>query len=178
MPHPHRPRNHERRQHSERFNQYKVQVPKLAFPIFDSKNPRIWKDKCENYFEILNTPDFMKLVITSMHMDGNSTRWLQVYKLKNGLGSWEQFIKVVEEKFGANEYRTALGELMELKQTASVEEYISAFEMQYQLTMLNTGLGDMFFLRTFVKGLVPKLRTTLQSLVPKTLERALLVAKI
>lgn len=40
----------------------------------------------------------MKQVIAFMHMDGNSARWLQVYKLKYGLGSWEQFIKAVEEK--------------------------------------------------------------------------------
>jgi hypothetical protein len=85
-----------------------MHIPKLAFPVFDGKNPRIWKDKCENYFQIMNTTDAMKLVIASMHMEGNSARWLQVYKLKNGLGSWEQFIQAVELKFGANEYRSHL----------------------------------------------------------------------
>lgn len=85
----------------------------------------------------------------------------------------------MEEKFGANEYRTTLGELMELKQTASVEEYISTFEdLQYQLTMLNTGLGEMFFVTTFVNGLSADIRTIVQSLVPKTVERAMLLARI
>jgi hypothetical protein len=89
------------------------------------------------------------------------------------------FIKVVEIKFGANEYIFALQELMELKQTATVEEYIATFEgLQYQLTMLNTGVGDMFFLTTFVNGLAPDLRTIVQSLVPETTERAIILAKI
>jgi hypothetical protein len=81
----------------------------------------------------METPPYMKPLIASMHMDGNLAKWLQVYKLKNGLGSWEQFIQAVEAKFGANAYKTALGELMELEQTNTVDEYISTFEDLEQL---------------------------------------------
>lgn len=40
-----------------------------------------------------------------------------------------------------------MGDLLELKQLASVEEYIVALEaLQYQLTMHNMGLDEMFFI--------------------------------
>lgn len=75
----------------------------------------------------------MKPIIASMHMHGNSARWLQVYKLKHGLGSQDEFINVVEDKFGENEYRTTLRELMELKQTSTMQDYIATFEdLHYQ----------------------------------------------
>jgi hypothetical protein len=44
--------------------------------------------------------------------------------------------------------------------------------------MLNSGLGEMFFLTTFVNGLTPEIRTTVQSMVPETMERAILLARI
>lgn len=85
----------------------------------------------------------------------------------------------VESKFGANDYRTALGELLELKQTGSVEEYILAFEaLQYQLTMHNMGLGDLFFVTQFVRGLVPEVSVGVQAQVPDSMDRAVLLAKI
>jgi hypothetical protein len=33
-------------------------------------------------------------------MDDNVARWLQVYKLKQGLTDWNTFIVAVEEQFG------------------------------------------------------------------------------
>jgi hypothetical protein len=71
-----------------------MHVPKLAFTVFDGKNPRIRKDKCESYFQIINTTDAMKLVIASMHMESNLARWLQVYKLNNGLGTWDYLLRL------------------------------------------------------------------------------------
>jgi hypothetical protein len=41
---------------------------------------------------------------TSMHMEGNTSKWLQVYKLKHGLVDWDKFTHAVREKFGVEEY--------------------------------------------------------------------------
>jgi hypothetical protein len=37
-------------------------------------------------------------------MEGNAESWLQVYKLNVGLGSWRDFMRVVQEKIGAYDY--------------------------------------------------------------------------
>jgi hypothetical protein len=31
--------------------------PKMNFPTFDGTNPRLWRDKCESYFEIFGVSD-------------------------------------------------------------------------------------------------------------------------
>lgn len=132
-----------------------------------------------DYFRICNVPESMWPLVASLHMDGIASSWLQVYKSKGGLGTWEQFMAAVESKFGANDYRATLGELLELRQTRSVEEYIQAFEaLQYQLTMHNMGLGDLFFITQFVRGLTPEISAGVQAQVPDTMDRAVLLAKI
>lgn len=118
-------------------------------------------------------------IVASLHMDGNAQSWLQVYKLQGGLGSWEQFIQAVETKFGANDYRQALGDLLELNQADSVEEYITQFEaLQYQLSIHNMGLDEMFFVTQFMRGLNPEISVAVQAHVPETMDRAVLLAKI
>jgi hypothetical protein len=57
-------------------------LPKLSFPKFSGTNPKIWIDKCIDYFKIFNILDHMWTTVTSLHMEDNATKWLQVYKMK------------------------------------------------------------------------------------------------
>lgn len=167
-----------RHQH-EVFDSSRTAIPKLSCPRFEGANPRIWKDKCIDYFKLCNIPESMWPLVASLHMDGVASCWLQVYKLKGGLGNWQQFMSAVENKFGANDYRAALGELLELRQTSSVEDYVLAFEqLQYQLTMHNMGLDDMFFVTQFIRGLLSEIGAGVQAQIPDTMDRAVLLAKI
>jgi len=102
-----------------------------------------------------------------------------VYKMKHGLGDWASFMAAVEQKFGNNDYREALTELLELQQGSTVDQYISQFEdLQYQVTMHNSELGELFFTTQFLRGLKPEIGNVVQAQVPDTLERAMLLAKI
>ena len=112
-------------------------------------------------------------------MDGNAAKWLQVYKKKYGLGDWESFIAAVEKKFGAHDYRDAISEFLELKQTTSVEEYAIAFEnMQFEICMHNDGFDDMFFVSQFIQGLKYDISAGVQAQVPKDVDEAKMLAKI
>ena len=129
-------------------------VHKLSCPTFDGSNPRIWKSKCLDYFQLCNIDEAFWTTAASLSMDGNAAKWLQVYKKKYGLGDWESFIAAVEKKFGAHDYRDAISKLLELKQTTSVEEYAIAFEnLQFEICMHNDGFDDMFFVSQFIQGL-------------------------
>lgn len=58
----------------------------------------------------------------------------------------------MEQKFGASDYRDAIGELLELSQTRSVEEYTTTFEnLQFEICMHNNGFGEMFFVSQVCK---------------------------
>lgn len=92
-----------------------------------------------DFFPLLyDVPDSMKATIASLHMDEKSSKWLHVYKQKHGIGDWDQFIDAVEKKFGVNDYRDGIGELLDLSQTASVEEYTTTFEnLQFEICKHN-----------------------------------------
>lgn len=102
-----------------------------------------------------------------------------MYNKKYGLGDWKSFIAAVEHKFGDNDYRTTITQLLELQQADSLEAYILTFEdLQYQITMHNSELGDLFFIRQFIKGLKLEISSVVQSQVPDTMERPILLARI
>jgi hypothetical protein len=65
-----------------------------------------------------------------MNMDENAAKWLQMYKKKHGLGDWQTFIAVVEQKFGDNDYITALTQLLELQQSLRIFNIRSLCIMQ------------------------------------------------
>jgi hypothetical protein len=88
-------------------------------------------------------------------------------------------VQAVEEKFGKDDYMKALTDLLDLRQTGSVEEYFKEFqELQYQVCMHNEGYGDLFFASQFVNGLKDEIKYTVQSQVLEDVDRAVLLAKI
>lgn len=154
-------------------------LPKMSFPRFTGANPTIWKDKCLDYFRIFNIPEVYWVTAASMHMDDNASKWLQMHKLTHDLDSWTEFISAVEDHFGSYDYRDAIGELVSLTQDGTLEDYISAFvDLQYQVTMHNTGFDQVYFVTQFIKGLKHELRMGVQSQVPQDMKRAIMLAKV
>jgi hypothetical protein len=82
-PHHHNTQGGRRAEEDIQYNRHTL--PKLSFPKFDGENPRIWIDTCLDYFKIFNIPECLWTTATSMHMEENAAKWLQVYKLKKGL---------------------------------------------------------------------------------------------
>jgi len=102
-----------RRHHEARAEGHHY-VPKMSFPLFDGSNPKIWIDKCTHYFQIQNISESSWVLTASLHMDGNASKWWQAYKLTNGMGTWEQFVQAIQEKFGSFDYKHAIDGLIEL----------------------------------------------------------------
>jgi len=89
-----------------------------------------------------------------MNMDDNAAKWLQVYKLKHGLGTWLEFMAAVEDQFGSYAYRDSITDLIALEQDGSLDDYVAAFtDLQYQVSMHNTGLDEIFFVTQFISSL-------------------------
>jgi hypothetical protein len=127
----------------------------------------------------MDTPEHMWPTAASLHMEGNAEKWLHMYKKKHGLGNWDQFMEAVQQKFGVYEYKHAVDDLLELKQSGTVEEYVDLFEsLQYQIEMHDQRMGDTYFISQFIKGLKPEMRYQVQGQVPATMERAIMLAKI
>ena len=167
------------RSHSDHHSFSRNALPKLTFPMFNGVNPVIWKDKCLDFFHFYNIPESLWVTSASLNMDENSSKWYKTYKLTNGIGTWSEFIAAVEQQFGSYEYRDAVGELVSLYQEGTLEEYISAFvDLQYQITMHNTGMDQVYFVTQFIKGLKPELRAGVQSQVPEDMRKAIMLARV
>jgi hypothetical protein len=85
----------------------------------------------------------------------------------------------VEEKFGADDHRKYMKQLLALKQRGTVEEYQLKFEeLSYQIAIQNPHYDEQFYVSQFVKGLRSDIRAAVESQVPETVERAILLALV
>jgi hypothetical protein len=98
-------------------------LPKMPFPNFAGDNPKIWINKCNNYFAMYSIPKTLWVTSATMHLDENAAMWWEAYKLGNPSVSWQTFCQDVQAKFDSDDYRSALADLIALKQTSIVEEY-------------------------------------------------------
>jgi hypothetical protein len=53
----------------------------MDFPTFDRTNPRLWKDKCETYFEIFGVSDELKPHFATLNFTNAATSWLETLEL-------------------------------------------------------------------------------------------------
>jgi hypothetical protein len=85
----------------------------------------------------------------------------------------------VEEKFGIDDYRKSIQELLCLKHDGSVEEYTQEFQtVQYQICMFNAGLDEMFFTSHYINWLKEEIRAVVQTQLPVSVNRVALLAKL
>lgn len=151
----------------------------MSFPRFDGDHPRIWKDKCLDYFRLFNVHLSMWLVSATLHMDGNAAFWLKAYRLRHEVNTWLVLMAAVEEKFGTDDHRKFMKQLLALKQRGTVEEYQVQFEeLSYQIAIQNPNYDEQFYLSQFIRGLKNDIRAVVESQVPETVERAILLALV
>lgn len=154
-------------------------MPKMNFPTFDGTNPRVWLDNCLNYFEIYQLPEGMWITAAVLHLQDNAAKWHQAYKQKNTFKNWQQFSEIVEQEFGADDFRTAITDLLELRQIGSLEEYTTKFQaLQYDVTMHNPHYDAGFFAHKYIMGLKDDLRGIVEAQMPNTVLKASILARV
>ncbi|XP_066392625.1 protein argonaute PNH1-like [Miscanthus floridulus] len=137
------------------------------------------KDKNLQKPEQSNVPERLWVSSTTMHLEGNAAKWYQAYKQTHPKISWITFCLAMEQQFGADDYRNALTELIDLKQTGTVEDYTTKFEqLQFDITMHSCHYDDLFFTSHYVSGLKDDIRAVVEPQVPTTIHRAAIIARI
>jgi hypothetical protein len=85
----------------------------------------------------------------------------------------------VVAKFGANAYPKALRRLLDLKQTGTLDFYVSEFEQaRYGLAVHNSKFDETFFVTYFVGGLKYELQDVVQVQTPSMVDRAIHLAQL
>lgn len=74
-------------------------VPKLAFPIFDGSNARLWIKKCSKYFSLYKFYDEQKVDLASLHMVDKAECWVTSYLAVRKSVDWADFVIDLNARF-------------------------------------------------------------------------------
>jgi hypothetical protein len=125
-------------------------LPKMNFPVFDGTDARIWIDKCVAYFGIYQIPQGFRVSVASIHMTSPAAPWVQAYKHTIGFQNWDTFVSVVLAEFEVDTHRAKTMELLNLRQTGSLEEYKRQFEqLVYHIRLSDNSLSTTMLLHSF-----------------------------
>ncbi|XP_057992829.1 uncharacterized protein LOC131173948 isoform X1 [Hevea brasiliensis] len=148
---------------------------KLEFPTYDgSYDPLIWLYCCEQFFLNQKTPETEKVSLATFHMIGEVQLWF--YKLEQEEAGllWHSFKEYCNLRFGPLLRGNPLGELINLKQTGTVEEYQKQF--QSLLARANSVRTDQQ-VNFFTAGLFEVIRLDVEMQNPPNLGTAMNLAR-
>jgi hypothetical protein len=82
----------------------------LLFPTFDgSDDPLSWLNRCDQFFRIQETSASGKVFLATFYMTGEAAQWYGIRKHNHGQPSWEEFITLVNQRFGPPLWNNPLG---------------------------------------------------------------------
>ena len=121
-------------------------LPKLDFPKFDGENPRLWKDRCEMFFEVYGVSDRLKTRFAALNFTDAAASCLHSIECQGRITEWEELCMLVCERFDRNQYQIHMRNLDSLKQTGLVDEYYNRFvELAHQILLYNPAYDHVFF---------------------------------
>lgn len=134
-------------------------LPKLEFPRFDGDNPRLWRDRCDMFFEVYPVSPQLKTRFAALNFKGTAAAWLQTLERRGRIVDWEVFCEAVFDRFDRNQYQAQLRRLDVLRQTGSVAEYLEKFEeLSHGVLLYNSAYDDTYFVTRFMGGLKEEIR--------------------
>lgn len=104
---------------------------RVEFPRFSGEDLRGWLYRCENFFELDNTPWDMKVRVAAVHLERRALQWHQMYMQKRATREtphWEEYIRALHIRFGTTVFEDPMADLMTLRQTGELEECLESFE--------------------------------------------------
>eukprot|EP00253_Pinus_taeda_P011630 PITA_11630 len=112
-------------------------------------------------------------MLGSMYSDNERLQWWEWHRCCNGpFRTWTQFRKALQDCF--DQESSFLGRLTKLRQTGTVDEYITTFEA---LAFRTWGLSDVFYTECFINGLKEAIKAQVLLHHPPTWTEACKVAR-
>lgn len=148
-------------------------IPKIDFPRFDGVCPKLWQQRCEDYFSLYGTHRSMWITVATMQFEGAAARWLQSVQRKLPQANWEEFCGWIVTRFGRNQHQALLRQLYHINQTSTVVDYVEKFaELIDQLAAYEPNIDNLHYTTRFLDGLVPHIRALVAIQRPHDLDTA------
>ncbi|KAK2991803.1 hypothetical protein RJ640_013134 [Escallonia rubra] len=153
-------------------------TPKLTFPWFNGDNPRGWVKRCEQYFKFCPIHEEYKVAYASIHFEDQVEYWYSTYIKPLGKVTWTQFVQDLYARFFNIGRDSVIGDFNQLRQTASVNEYYNYFEeLRAQLVEEFGSLDEGYFIKSFIGGLKPEIRSHVEQFEVGTLTKAIHISR-
>ncbi|KAG8372925.1 hypothetical protein BUALT_Bualt12G0117700 [Buddleja alternifolia] len=152
-------------------------VSRVDFPHFNGEDLRGWLYKCEQCFEVDDTPSNAKVKLVVVHLEGKALQWHQMFmksRLTREVPNWEEYIRALNDRFGALVYDDPMLELVNLKQVGTIQQYLDKFD-----EIVNCmDLPDHYALSCFLGGLKGEISVNVRMFRPKSLQEAISLEKL
>lgn len=135
-------------------------MPRIEFPKFDGRSPKMWQKKCESYFELYGVPPHMWIKLATLNFTGAADFWLQsVDKSVQKLG-WVEFCSAVCGRFERDQQNQLIRQFFRVKQQSTVADYIEHFDdIVHQLRAHDPNFNPMLVTSRFIDGLRSDIKT-------------------
>ncbi|KAG8369325.1 hypothetical protein BUALT_Bualt15G0139500 [Buddleja alternifolia] len=131
---------------------------RVEFPKFWGEDLRGWVYRCEQFFEVDETPSDAKVKLAAVHLEGKALQWHQIFmksRLTRELPSWREYVKALSDRFGVLLYDDPMAELANLKQTGSIQDYLDKFD-----ELMNcVDLSENYAISCFLGGVKSEIAT-------------------
>ncbi|KAG6518122.1 hypothetical protein ZIOFF_021524 [Zingiber officinale] len=148
---------------------------KMEFPTYSGEgDPLSWVKRCEKFFTNQRTTEADKVGLPAFHLVGEAQLWFDQVEQEEPEMTWKQFRDHCDILFGPPLSNNPLGELANLNQTSSVEDY----QRQFQSHLARTSdLRPQQQVDLFTAGLVEDLRIDIELQKPENLGIAMNMAR-
>lgn len=154
-------------------------LPKLHFPIFTGENPKLWQSRSENYFDMYGVDKSIWIRVAAMQFDNAAARWLQSIERKLMSLSWEDFCRLIHDRFGRDPHELLIRQLFHIKQLGSVSEYIEQFfALVDQLAAYSSSNDPLYFTLRFIDGLHDDIKSVVLVQRPQDLDTTCVLASL
>lgn len=115
--------------------------------------------------------------LATINIDSNSALWLQAYEAHHTVETWADLCIALERKYGGDLYPNYMRDMLNIKQTTDVLEYVGTFEQaKHRVLVHNRDLDDTFFVQKFLDGLKYTISNSIALHKPRTIDVALSLA--
>lgn len=119
----------------------------------------------------------LRVRVATMQMVDAAALWLQSVESQLESVSWEQFCIMVRDRFDRDQHELLVRQLLHIRQTSSVSDYISRFTyLTDQLISYNKGVDRVYFITRFIDGLCLDIHVVLLVQLPQSLDTACTLA--
>lgn len=167
-------RQGEDQRHRDEY-QHPTQFMKMDFPRFSQVDVLGWIMPCKRYFELDGTPKEDKVKMASICLDKNAWSWHKsIEKMWFGVTpTWIEYAEALKERFGPT-HKTPLGDLMHLRQKASLAEFNDVFDN----IASKLDFSQEYLVEAYLGGLSEEYTSPIRLFKPRTLQKACFLARM